>query len=326
VPVPTPTVRPGSRALVLGAGPAGLTAARELAEAGAAVTILDAGNRPGGDFALAEKMKSTPDFHRFASWAAEENQRLGIKIRFGTAADTTSLDRLAAEHRADAVVLATGGLRPAPSFAGADSEAVSDVRDWLMEHSGVLEGSETAPEAITIWGADSVAMSVADTLAGRGTSVLLVGPQETLAPEAGRRAKILAVPRLQSNPNVRILLDSSIVEFSGGRIRAVGPKGEKWLDAPGELLVSRSVAPLSPAISHAGRDSALSKGAGVPVTLAGTVVDQKPAIASNAIKSGFDAAQRIAAYLAGADPDPGATPALGALAAEPELAVLGATR
>jgi hypothetical protein len=34
------------------------------------------------------------------------------------------------------------------------------------------------------------------------------------------------------------------------------------------------------------------------VTLAGTVVDQTPAIASNAVKSGYDAAQRVAAALA----------------------------
>jgi hypothetical protein len=45
------------------------------------------------------------------------------------------------------------------------------------------------------------------------------------------------------------------------------------------------------------RDAELSRGAGVPVTLAGTVVDQTPAIASNAVKSGYDAAQRIAALL-----------------------------
>ena len=36
----------------------------------------------------------------------------------------------------------------------------------------------------------------------------------------------------------------------------------------------------------------------MPVTHAGTVVDLTPAIASNAVKSGYDAAQRIAAALA----------------------------
>ncbi|MBD8044813.1 FAD-dependent oxidoreductase [Arthrobacter sp. Sa2BUA2] len=322
VPVPTPAVRPGSRAVVVGAGPAGLTAARELALAGTQVTVLDAGTRLGGDFAQAEQMKSTPDFHRFVDWAAEENERLGIKVQLGTPVDTARLDRLAAEHQADAIILATGGIRPAQGFAGAGSTLVSDIRAWLQAHPGILDGSKPAPAALTIWGADSVAMSVADTLADRGTAVLLVGPQEGLAPEAGRRAKILAAPRLRSNPRVRIRLDSRIVEFADGRIRIAGPLGEEWLDAPGELLVSRSVVPLSPAISPEGRDAALSMSAGVPVTLAGTVVDQQPAIASNAIKSGFDAGQRAAACLAGADPASGATPALCEPAREPVPAAL----
>jgi len=156
-------------------------------------------------------------------------------------------------------------------------------------------------EAVTIWGADSVAMSVADTLAARGTAVLLLGPQDAIAPESGRRAKILAVPRLQANSRVRIRLDTVIEEYDGTRVRVSGPgcppEGE-WLDAPGPLLVSRSVVPLDGSVAAEARDAELSLMAGVPVTLAGTVVDQTPAIASNAVKSGYDAAQRIAVRLA----------------------------
>jgi 2,4-dienoyl-CoA reductase-like NADH-dependent reductase (Old Yellow Enzyme family)/NADPH-dependent 2,4-dienoyl-CoA reductase/sulfur reductase-like enzyme len=298
VPVPTPAVRDGSRVVVVGAGPAGLTAARELAEAGAQVTVLDDGARPGGQFALAERMKSTPDFHRFAEWSAAENARLGVDVRPGTHVDTNDVAALVRETGADAVVLATGGLRPAAGFTGGDSPNVTDVREWLAAHPGVLDSGAAAgdvPAAVTIWGADSVAMSVADTLADRGAAVLLVGPQEVIAPESGRRAKILAVPRLEQNPRVRIRLGSSIEEYDGGRVRL--SSGE-WLDAPGPLLVSRSVAPLDGSVPAPGRDAALSFAAGVPVTLAGTVVDQTPAIASNAVKSGYDAAQRVAAALA----------------------------
>jgi 2,4-dienoyl-CoA reductase-like NADH-dependent reductase (Old Yellow Enzyme family)/NADPH-dependent 2,4-dienoyl-CoA reductase/sulfur reductase-like enzyme len=298
VPVPTPAVREGSRVVVVGAGPAGLTAARELAEAGAQVTVLDDGARPGGQFALAERMKSTPDFHRFAEWSAAENARLGVDVRPGTHVDTNDVAALVRETGADAVVLATGGLRPAAGFTGGDSPNVTDVREWLAAHPGVLDSGAAAgevPAAVTIWGADSVAMSVADTLADRGAAVLLVGPQEVIAPESGRRAKILAVPRLEQNPRVRIRLGSSIEEYDGGRVRL--SSGE-WLDAPGPLLVSRSVAPLDGSVTARERDAALSFAAGVPVTLAGTVVDQTPAIASNAVKSGYDAAQRVAAALA----------------------------
>lgn len=304
VPVPTPAVRKGARVAVVGAGPAGLTAARELAEAGAKVTVFDDGGRPGGQFGLAERMKSTPDFHRFTEWSAAENARLGIDLKLGSHVDTTRLDDLVSETHADAVVVATGGLRPGADFAGGDTANVLDIRDWLASHPEVLGDSQDGavmPEAVTIWGADSVAMSVADTLADRGTAVLLLGPQEAIAPESGRRAKILAVPRLQANPRVRIRLDTAIEEYDGTRVRVSGPNcppAGEWLDAPGPLLVSRSVVPLDGSVAAEVRDAELSLKAGVPVTLAGTVVDQTAAIASNAVKSGYDAAQRIAARLA----------------------------
>jgi 2,4-dienoyl-CoA reductase-like NADH-dependent reductase (Old Yellow Enzyme family)/thioredoxin reductase len=303
VPVPTPAVREGSRVVVVGAGPAGLTAARELAEAGAKVTVLDDGARAGGQFALAERMKSTPDFHRFAEWSAGENARLGIDVRLGSHVDTDHLDGVVRDTAADAVVLATGGLPPVTGFIGGEAANVLDVREWLTAHPEAIDTDAlhpVVPDAVTIWGADSVAMSVADTLADRGTAVLLIGPQAALAPESGRRAKILAVPRLEDNPRVRIRLNSTIEEYDGSRVRISGPglaAGGEWLDAPGPLLVSRSVMPLDGTVPAHFRDAELSRGAGVPVTLAGTVVDQTPAIASNAVKSGYDAAQRIAALL-----------------------------
>ncbi|GAA4039083.1 FAD-dependent oxidoreductase [Arthrobacter methylotrophus] len=307
VPVPTPAVRDGARVVVVGAGPAGLTAARELAEAGAKVTVIDDGARAGGQFGFAERMKSTPDFHRFAEWSAGENTRLGIDVQLGSHVDTEHLDSLVRDTAADAVVLATGGLRPDVPFRGANSANVVDVREWLANHPEVLNvdlrDRAVAPEAVTIWGADSVAMSVADTLADRGTAVLLIGPQEGIAPESGRRAKILAVPRLEANPRVRIRLESTIEEYDGGRVRISSPglaPGGEWLDAPGPLLVSRSVVPLDGSIPAKIRDAELSRQTGAPVTLAGTVVDQTPAIASNAVKSGYDAAQRIASLLMGA--------------------------
>jgi hypothetical protein len=145
-------------------------------------------------------------------------------------------------------------------------------------------------------------MSLADTLADRGTAVLLVGPQEVLAPESGRRAKILAVPRLEQNPRVRVRLGATIEEYDGGRIRIAGTSrngaAPEWLDAPGSLLVSRSVLPLDGSVPAEHREADLARAAGVPVAFAGTVVDHAPAIASNAVKSGYDAAQRIAAALA----------------------------
>jgi 2,4-dienoyl-CoA reductase-like NADH-dependent reductase (Old Yellow Enzyme family)/thioredoxin reductase len=297
-PVPTPGVP--CRVVVVGGGPAGLTAGRELALAGARVTLLDAASRLGGQFRLAARMKSTPDFHRFLDWSHSELERLGVEIRLGTTIGLGRLGELARAEDADAIVLATGGTLPEPGFRAsgrAAEDGVIDVRTWLADRPGLVENGDV-PEAVTLWGADSVALSVADTLASLGTRVLLVGPEPVLAPESGRRAKILAAPRLEANPNVRIVVDSRIVEADASRLRVSGPDGEQWLDAPGPILVSRGIVPLSASVDREGREAALSVGAGVPVALAGTVIEQLPATASNAIKSGYDAAQRLAARLA----------------------------
>jgi Trk K+ transport system NAD-binding subunit len=82
------------------------------------------------------------------------------------------------------------------------------VREWLARGG-------PAPGDCTIWGADREGVAVADDLAERGAEVLIVGAQPSLAPDVGRRAKILVVPRLAANP--KSLLANGVV----GRERVV---------------------------------------------------------------------------------------------------------
>ncbi|MFC4222301.1 oxidoreductase [Lysinibacter cavernae] len=280
VPVATPTVRPGTSVIVAGAGPAGLTAARELAQAGADVTIVDRGSRIGGNMELAAQMKSTPDFHRFLDWSEEENERLGIRVELGTT--LTSED--VAEADPSAVVLATGGEPTPVSIPVAQGAEVMTVQQWLDRVPRVF------PSACTVWGSDAVAMQIADYLADRGVEVLVVGADAQIAPESGRRAKILAVPRLEQNPHVRIRLSSTIAAVELGRVLVTGPGGEQdWLDAAGPVLLSQGVQPR--VLSH------LLPGVTAPVVGAGTLVMTAPATVRNSILSGYDVAQELAATL-----------------------------
>lgn len=298
IPLATPTVRSGSSVVVAGAGPAGLTLARELALAGADVTLADEHAALGGQMAEAAQMKSTPDFHRFLDWSAREFERLNVTVALGTRVDDSLLDAL----QPDAVVLATGGIRPQVPLTET-TETVMDVRDWLETHN-----RNEPLAACTIWGADGVAMSVADTLAARGTAVLLVGEQEQLAPDSGRRAKILALPRLIANPKVRMFLNSTIAALADGRIRvtgadssdtagpsADGPDADssgEWVDAPGPLLVSHSTVPAESVAALAA-----AEGIRRPVLAAGSAIENAPATIRNAVLSGYDTAQRLAAAL-----------------------------
>jgi pyruvate/2-oxoglutarate dehydrogenase complex dihydrolipoamide dehydrogenase (E3) component len=156
---------------------------------------------------------------------------------------------------------------------------------------------EPIPAACTIWGADGVGMSVADTFAALGTSVLLIGGQNQIAPDSGRRAKILAVPRLEANPNVRILLDSTITKIAEGRVCVSKAGGafdgtEEWLEAPGPLLISHGTAPAKNVT-----DLAVKLGISQPVVAAGSAIEKTPATIRNAVLSGYDLAQSLAGEL-----------------------------
>lgn len=70
-----------------------------------------------------------------------------------------------------------------------------------------------------------------------------------------------ARPRLRANPKVQILLNSTIAAVDHGRVLVrtadgtgtadgTAPGTERWLDAPGELLLSQGVAVQEPALSH----------------------------------------------------------------------------
>ena len=285
IPLATPQVRRGTTVAVTGAGPAGLTAARELAMAGADVTIYERRNGIGGTMNHAAAMTSTPDFHRFLEWSAKENERLGITVKLAVRAEP---DELAARHP-DIVIDATGGRAQTPVTALPDVQIapgteVLDVREWLDSR-----GTDAAPEAVTIYGADATGMSFADSLAGRATKVLLIGPETEIAPDAGRRSKILAVPRLLANPDVRVVLRSRMTAIDVGRVQVAGSDGiREWIDAPGPVLLSRGVLSGDP----------VRRNESIPAARrAGSVRGRDFGTIRHAISDGYDVAQQVAAQL-----------------------------
>jgi hypothetical protein len=114
-------IAPGAGArkkvVVVGAGPAGLEAARVSAARGHRVVLFEAADKPGGQILLAAKLQRRREIVGIAEWLASEVEQLGVDCRFNTYAEAS--DVLAEEP--DIVVIATGGLPNAGRLAfGAD--------------------------------------------------------------------------------------------------------------------------------------------------------------------------------------------------------------
>ncbi|WP_376797386.1 FAD-dependent oxidoreductase [Thermogemmatispora sp.] len=115
--------------VVVGAGPAGLEAARTAALRGRRVILFERESEPGGAVALAARAPGRADLRRIIDYLVGECQRLGVELQTGRAVSATWL----LEQHPGAVLVATGaragqGLLPIP---GHDLPHVLDVRRIL---------------------------------------------------------------------------------------------------------------------------------------------------------------------------------------------------
>jgi N-methyl-L-proline demethylase len=97
---------PKKKVVVVGAGPAGLEAARVSAARGHKVVLFEAADKPGGQILLAAKLQRRREIVGIADWLAAEVEQLGVDCRFNNYAEAS--DVLAEDP--DIVVIATGGL------------------------------------------------------------------------------------------------------------------------------------------------------------------------------------------------------------------------
>lgn len=158
------------RAIVVGAGPAGLEAARVLAERGHSVSVYEAASRPGGQVVLAAKCGWRRDLVGIIDWRLAELDRLGVVINFDSYVEADSI----VDVSPDIVVLATGGT-PQTAF-GKGAEHVIPTWDVISRHSPVAPkvliwdgtGRHPAPmaaQAAAATGADIVFATIDSGLA-----------------------------------------------------------------------------------------------------------------------------------------------------------------
>ncbi|MEP0453585.1 MAG: NADH:flavin oxidoreductase, partial [Roseibium sp.] len=94
------------RVVIVGAGPAGLEAARVSAERGHEVIVHEAANNPGGQIRLTSLSERRREMISIIDWRFQECTRLGVTFRFNSFVDTST----ALEDDPDVIVIATGGL------------------------------------------------------------------------------------------------------------------------------------------------------------------------------------------------------------------------
>jgi 2,4-dienoyl-CoA reductase-like NADH-dependent reductase (Old Yellow Enzyme family)/thioredoxin reductase len=199
--------------VVVGAGPAGLEAARVLALRGHAVTVLERASEPGGQLLLSRVVPGRADLAGLATYLAGAAARAGAELRLGVEATADAV----LARRPDAVVVATGARPGVPGVPGIEQSTCVDPFTVLARPGGRVRRA-------LVLGGGMLGVGVAHVLAERGAEVLVVEPAAELAAELGVRPRWQYVADLRARRNVTILLGTTVEELypDGARARRAG--------------------------------------------------------------------------------------------------------
>ena len=146
------------KVMVVGGGPAGMSAAVAAADRGHDVTLFEQADQLGGQLHLAGAPPGRDEFIQLATDLAKQTALRNIKVVLNNSVDEATL----AEEAPDVVVLATGAVPTSFPVPGADGEQV--VQAW-----DVLAGRVQTGRRVVVVGGGSVGVETALFLADKGT-------------------------------------------------------------------------------------------------------------------------------------------------------------
>ena len=137
---------------VIGAGPAGLSAAITSAKCGHKVTVFEKSEEIGGQLNLAKRIPGKEEFWGLLDWFNSMLEDLGVKVVLGHQTPHSDF----AEY--DEVVIATGVIPKDPKIPGQENSIVSNYTE-------MLSGKVQPGNRVAVIGAGGIGFDVAEFLA-----------------------------------------------------------------------------------------------------------------------------------------------------------------
>jgi 2,4-dienoyl-CoA reductase-like NADH-dependent reductase (Old Yellow Enzyme family)/thioredoxin reductase len=199
------------KVVIVGAGPAGLEAARVSAERGHSVVVFEAANKAGGQIRLTAQSERRREMISIIDWRMSQCEKLGVQFHFNTWADVETVEA----EMPDVVIIATGGL-PHTDVLAAGNELV--VSSWDIISGDVKPGTNVL---IYDDAGDHAALQAAEIAAKSGAKVEIMTRDRAFAPEVmgmNLVPYIRALQKLETTFTVTYTLTA--VERSGNQLLA----------------------------------------------------------------------------------------------------------
>ncbi len=218
------------RVVVVGAGPAGLEAARVAAQRGHNVTLFEAAAQAGGQVRLLARSPRRAEMIGIIDWRVDQCERLGVDLRYNHWAEAGDVCDLSP----DVVIVATGGL---PNTEILDSGSELTVSSW-----DILSGDVSPGQRVLLYDDNGghPGMQAAEWIAKSGAELEVVSPERFFAPDVGGLNHV-AYARCFQASGVRITINRRVraLHRDGNQLRVTF--GSDYGDYPEERLVDQVV-------------------------------------------------------------------------------------
>jgi 2-enoate reductase len=217
--------------LIVGAGPAGLEAARVAALRGHDVVVWERSDSAGGNVIPASVPDFKKDYRLLLDYFSMQMKKLGVAVELGKEATAGIIQKM----RPDIVCVATGARPIIPEIPGVEQAKVVTAIDVLL-------GKREVGEAVAMIGGGQIGCKTALYLAQRGKMVTVIELLETVARDlySANRMHLL---KLLDEAGVTILTERKTLEVAEEGITVIDTHGKKTMLAADSVVLAVGLQP-----------------------------------------------------------------------------------